>query len=166
MKTNTEKKDLKIKLNNHAEFKKVWAALIELGYHNGCHQITPHTAPYLYTYKDGRILPDWFDVEGADLSSPNSAFGYFTASEHTEVTLDDLKKQVDLQRFWSKAPTEVWAWERYPTGKCVWHCKKENGSNYTKKAPSFESEKSTLWKDSEKQAWADSCKPIFPCELT
>lgn len=83
-------KNLKIKLSNHSQFQQAWDALIKLGYHWGGNCTVPCTAPYLYTYKDGRILADFFDVEGADLSSPNSAAGYFAESEHEEITFDDL----------------------------------------------------------------------------
>lgn len=145
-----EKKALKIKLESHSEFKKAWDALIKLGYHfDG--QLTPHTAPYLYSYADGRILADFFDVEGADLSSPNSAFGYFTASEHKEVTLIELQSMA----IWQEAPVDAWAWERFPNGKCVWHCRKD-GKSFDKKAPNFKTEKSTLWRDLEKQKEADA----------
>lgn len=80
--------DLKIKLQNYAQFLEAWDAFLKLGYHP---TIVPCTAPYLYTHKDGSIRPDFFDVEGADLSSPNSALWYFDASEHKEITLDELK---------------------------------------------------------------------------
>ncbi|WP_180644667.1 hypothetical protein [Acinetobacter bereziniae] len=86
------KQALKIKLANHSEFKQAWDALIKLGYHWGGNCTEPCTAPYLYTYDDGRILADYFDVEGADLLSLNSAYGYFNAHKHKEVTLADLKK--------------------------------------------------------------------------
>lgn len=82
--------DLKIKLQNHAQFLEAQDAFMKLGYHWGG-GVVPCTAPYLYTSKDGSIRADYFDVEGADLSSPNSAFGYFTNSEKQEVTLDQLK---------------------------------------------------------------------------
>lgn len=145
-----EKNNLKIKLESHAEFKKAWKVFIDLGYHFGG-QLAPRTAPYLYSYSDGRILADYFDVEGADLSSPNSAFGYFTASEHMQVTLPELQHMV----IWSKAPNEAWVWERFPNGKCVWHCRKD-GKSFDKKAPNFKTEKNTLWRDLEKQKEADA----------
>ena len=63
---------------------------------------------------------------------------------------------------WDQAPNDAWAWERYPNGKCVWHCKHQNGTNFTKSAPNFESKKNTLWKCDKKQKEADACKPIFP----
>jgi hypothetical protein len=80
---------LKIKLGNHAQFLEACDAFMKLGYHWDSN--VPCTAPYLYSYSDGRILADFFDVEGADLSSPNSADGYFNAHEHKEITLDELK---------------------------------------------------------------------------
>lgn len=84
------KQALKIKLADHSEFTQAWFALIKLDYH--CPQdLVPHTAPYLYAYADGLIRPDFFDVEGADLLSPNSALGHFNAHEHKEVTLAELK---------------------------------------------------------------------------
>ncbi len=84
------KQALKIKLANHSEFQQAWGALIKLGYHWGGNCTEPCTAPYLYTYEDGGILADFFDVEGADLSSPNSAFGYFNTHGNKEITLDGL----------------------------------------------------------------------------
>ena len=89
------KQALKIKLNNHAEFQKAWAALIKVGYHCGS-QVVPHTAPYLYAYADGKILADFFDVEGADLSSTKSAAGYFAANDHKEIKLDELLELASL----------------------------------------------------------------------
>lgn len=86
-------KNLKIKLLNHDEFKKAWKILIKLGYHCGNYK-KPVTAPYLYTYEDGKILPDYFDVEGADLTSLGSAEGYFNNSDHEKVTLSELKNML------------------------------------------------------------------------
>lgn len=150
---NSTKQNLKIKLGSHAEFQKAWDALVKLGYHWGG-SLVPCTAPYLYSYSDGRILADFFDVEGADLSSPNSAEGYFNASEHQKVTLVELQSMVDLQKIWAKAPSEAFHWERFPNGKCVWHCRKD-GKSFDKKAPNFEIERNTLWRDAEKQKEAD-----------
>jgi hypothetical protein len=84
------KKALKIKLASDSQFKQAWAAFVKLGYQYGGSHKPPHTAPYLYAYEDGTMLADFFDVEGADLSSPNSAAGYFAKSEHEEITLDAL----------------------------------------------------------------------------
>lgn len=81
------KKALKIKLANHLQFQKAWDALIKLGYHS---EIEVHTAPYLFCYEDGHIGVEYMDVEGADLSNPDSAFGYFTNHKHPEITLDGL----------------------------------------------------------------------------
>ena len=85
------KQALKIKLADHSEFTQAWFAFIKLGYQCGGNCTEPCTAPYLYTYEDGRILADYFDVEGADLLSPNSALGYFNANKHKEITLAELK---------------------------------------------------------------------------
>lgn len=82
-------KDLKIKLSNHAQFLEACDAFMKLGYQWGSR--VPHTAPYLYSHSDGRILADFFDVEGADLSSPNTAFSYFTNHKNQAVTLEELK---------------------------------------------------------------------------
>ena len=101
------KKALKIKLANHSQFQKAWDAFIKLGYHYGGSHTPPCTAPYLYSYSDGRILADFFDVEGADLSSPNSAAGYFAQNEHEEITLDtllDLAKQGGHEPFYDYVP--------------------------------------------------------------
>ena len=40
-------------------------------------------------YEDGKILPDYFDVEGL-----GSAEGYFNNSDHEEVTLSELKNML------------------------------------------------------------------------
>lgn len=91
-----EKQVLKIKLNNHAKFQQAWAALIKAGYHWGGNSSEPCTAPYLYAYADGKILADFFDVEGADLSSTKSAAGYFAANDHKEIKLDELLELASL----------------------------------------------------------------------
>lgn len=85
-----DKQDLKIKLASHSEFQKAWNAFMTLGY--VCDEdLVPYTAPYLYTHADeGRISADYFDSEGVDQSDPNSALGYFNASKHKEVTLEEL----------------------------------------------------------------------------
>ena len=147
------KQALKIKLKSHAQFQKAWGALIKLGYHCGS-QLVPHTAPYLYSYLDGRILADFFDVEGADLSSTGSAFGDFTASEHKEIMLDELIEMSTRFEIWKDAPIDAFHWERLPNGKCVWHCRKE-GKSFDKKAPNYETERNTLWRDTDKQKEAD-----------
>ncbi|MCP0917738.1 hypothetical protein MUB04_14480 [Acinetobacter indicus] len=84
---NTEKQNLKIQLETHAQFLFAWESLIKLGYHS---DITPHTANYLYAHSDGRIDVDCSDVAGADLSQPNSPSGYFAQHENQEVSLDEL----------------------------------------------------------------------------
>ncbi|MHA3112892.1 hypothetical protein [Acinetobacter sp. ANC 4193] len=83
-----QKKDLKIKLGNHAQFLEAWDSLVKLGYHS---TNKPETCPYLYAYADGRIEVDFFDVEGSDLSSPKTASGYFNNHQNKEITLDELK---------------------------------------------------------------------------
>lgn len=88
-------KDIKIKLNNHVEFQKAWIVLMAMGYHTS-DDLVPHTAPYLYAYSDGLVRPDFFDVGGADLSSPKSAEGHFAAHKHEEITLDELLKLANL----------------------------------------------------------------------
>lgn len=101
------KQALKIKLANHSQFLQAWDALIKLGYQYGGSHTPPHTAPYLYSYSDGRILADFFDVEGADLSSPNSAAGSFAESEHEEIALDallSLAKQGGHEPFYDYIP--------------------------------------------------------------
>ncbi len=148
------KQALKIKLANDSQFKQAWNALIKLGYH--CPKdLVPHTAPYLYAYADGFIRPDYFDVEGADLSSPKSALGYFTTEDnHKEITLDELLTITTHYEVWKNAPIEAFHWERFPNGKCVWHCHRD-GATVNKKAPNFKIEKNTLWRDTDKQKEAD-----------
>ena len=58
------------------------------------------------------------------------------------------------QLFWDKAPEGAWVWERFPDGKCVWHCRKD-GKSFDKKAPNYETERNTLWRDTDKQKEAD-----------
>ena len=82
--------DLKIKLENHAQFKKARDAFIKLGYYWGGCGIEPYTAPYLYSHSDGHMLADYFDADGDELSNPNSAIRYFKNSKHKEITLDEL----------------------------------------------------------------------------
>ena len=104
--TNSTKQNLKIKLESYSQFNQAWDALIKLGYHCGS-SLVPHKAPYLYSHVDGRILADFFDVQGADLSSPNSAAGYFKNCEHKEITLDellDLAKQNGHEAFYDYTP--------------------------------------------------------------
>lgn len=96
---NTRQQDLKIKLENHAQFLKAWDLFLNLGYSN---DNKPETCPYLYAYKNGTLTYDFFDVEGAELSNPNTAFGYFTSHKNKEVTLDELfniAKQYDQEQF-------------------------------------------------------------------
>lgn len=69
---------------------------------------------------------------------------------------------ISNKNVWQNAPVQAWAWEKYPNGKCVWHCKDAHGNNYTESAPKFQIEKTTLWRDPEKQKWADSVKVSFP----
>lgn len=153
-KGNTMKQALKIKLANHSEFQKAWDALIKLGYLWGGNCTEPCTAPYLYTYEDGRILADYFDIEGADLLSPNSALGYFNASERKEIQLEELIDLSIKHLIWIKAPHEAFHWERLPNSKCVWHCS-INGRTVSKKAPNFEIKQNSLWRDADKQKQAD-----------
>lgn len=56
---------------------------------------------------------------------------------------------------WSKAPENAYHWERFPNGKCVWHCRDENGQTTSKKAPNFDIDRKSLWRDAEKQKEAD-----------
>ena len=76
-----------MKLNSHAEFIEAWDLLTSIGYNGD----KPHSCPYLYAHEDGRLLYDFFDVEGADLTSPNSAQGYFESHAYKQVTLEELK---------------------------------------------------------------------------
>ena len=84
-----QKQAIKMKFENHLQFQQAWDALIKLGYQ--CREdLVPHTAPYLYTNVEGQITFDFFDIEGTDLSSPNSAAGSFAAHKHKEITLEEL----------------------------------------------------------------------------
>jgi len=79
--------NLKMKLSSHAEFNEAWDLLTSIGYSGE----KPYSCPYLYAHEDGRLLYDFFDVEGADLTSPNTAQGYFTSHPFKEVTLEEMK---------------------------------------------------------------------------
>ena len=83
-------KNVKIKFNNHKQFSKVTEKLLKLGFVWGGNGAVPVTAPYLYTYDDGTMLVDYFDVEGADVNSVNSAQGYFNQHVNKEITVTDL----------------------------------------------------------------------------
>ena len=75
-------------------------------------------------------------------------------AEFQKVTLDDLQSMLNVQKIWAKAPKDAWVWERFPNGKCIWHCRKD-GKSFDKKAPNFGIERNTLWRDAEKQKEAD-----------
>ena len=143
---NSTKQNLKIKLGSHAQFLEAWKLLIKLGYH--CDN-KPHTCPYIFTDKDGTLTYDFFDVEGSD-----GALQYFNNHTNQEVTLDDLQSMLNVQKIWTKAPSEAFHWERFPNGKCIWHCRKD-GKSFDKKAPNFKIEQNSLWRDADKQKEAD-----------
>lgn len=88
-----KKGNFKIQLNNHAEFLQAWELFINLGYAS---EQKPYTCPYLYAYEDGRLLFDFFDAQGADLSNPNSANMCFRNHSNTEITLDELKFELEM----------------------------------------------------------------------
>lgn len=81
------KQALKIKLVDHSQFKLAWDALIKLGYHS---EVEVYSAPYLFCYEDGHIGVEYMDVDGADLSHPDSASSYFANHKNTEITLEEL----------------------------------------------------------------------------
>ena len=143
---NSTKQNLKIKLGSHAQFLEAWKLLIKLGYY--CDN-KPHTCPYLYADKDGALTYDFFDVEGSD-----GALQYFNNHTNQEVTLDDLQSMLNVQKIWTKAPSEAFHWERFPNGKCIWHCRKD-GESFDKKAPNFKIEQNSLWRNADKQKEAD-----------
>lgn len=66
---------------------------------------------------------------------------------------------------WSKAPVDAYHWERFPNGKCVWHCRGDNGQTFSKKAPNFNIERRSLWRDTEKQKEADQMDANIKNEL-
>jgi len=65
---------------------------------------------------------------------------------------------------WSQAPADAYHWERFPNGKCVWHCS-TNGQTSTKKAPNFDIVNKSLWRDAEKQKEADQIKANIDTRL-
>jgi len=93
MSNNSKKGNFKIQLNNHAEFLEAWDLFIKLGYAN---KQKPYTCPYLYAYEDGRLLFDFFDPQGADLSNPNSANMVFRNHANTEITIEELKFELEM----------------------------------------------------------------------
>ncbi|OTG87921.1 hypothetical protein [Acinetobacter sp. ANC 3813] len=50
---------------------------------------------------------------------------------------------------WSKAPESAFHWERFPNGKCVWHCRTELSGTFTRKAPDFHVEYRSIWRNKE-----------------
>lgn len=154
---NSTKQNLKIKLGSHAQFLEAWKLLIKLGYH--CDN-KPHTCPYLYADKDGALTYDFFDVEGSD-----GALQYFNNHTNQEVTLDDLQSMLNVQKIWTKAPSEAFHWERFPNGKCIWHCRCE-GATVNKKAPNFKIEQNALWRDTDKQKEANQMNASINTQLS
>lgn len=66
----------------------------------------------------------------------------------------ELINSVEGNKIWSHAPTSAFHWERLSRSKCVWHCR-ESGVTFSKKAPNFNTQKRSLWRDIEKQKEAD-----------
>lgn len=157
-----QNQNLRIQLSSTGEFNKALDCLVKLGYQS---DLVPRTAQFIYSYSDGRILFDYFDVEGADLSSPKSALGYFNASEHKEITLDELLATATHYGVWKDAPIEAFHWERFPNGKCVWHCRSD-GATASKKAPNFKIEQNALWRDTSKQKEADQMNASINTQLS
>lgn len=67
---------------------------------------------------------------------------------------------------WLNAPLEAYHWERFPNGKCVWHCR-SNGrvGIYIKKAPNFEVRARSIWRSEYQQMIADSIDYSLKAEL-
>lgn len=61
----------------------------------------------------------------------------------------------DLKEIWEKAPDAAYHWERFPNGKCVWHCRGADGKSFNKKAPDFPIKKNAVWRDADRQVEAD-----------
>lgn len=161
--SNQIKPEFKIQLGHHTQYLHAFDLLIQMGYE--C-QDKPDTCQFLYAYSDGRVGVDYFDVEGADTSSPNSALGYFQVHKNKEITLSELEFLALHKRVWDKAPERAFVWERFPNGKCVWHCRDSSNQSYDKKAPNFpESVRNSLWRDLEKQAESDRVKAGIDDEL-
>lgn len=66
---------------------------------------------------------------------------------------------------WSQAPLEAFHWERLPSGKCIWHCRTDEKS-FSKKAPDFEIEQNSLWRDADKQKDADQMRACINTQLS
>ncbi|OTG87924.1 hypothetical protein [Acinetobacter sp. ANC 3813] len=87
-----DKKDIKIRLESHAQYLEAWDLMVKLGYES---DLKPHACQFLYGHANGRLGVDYFDVEGADLSSPNTAEGYFVRHDNKEVTLGELREMAN-----------------------------------------------------------------------
>lgn len=71
---------------------------------------------------------------------------------------------INHSEVWSLAPPDAYHWERFPNGRCIWHCRADDRS-YTKKAPSFNTTRNTSWRDIEKQRDADESKLALSRQL-
>lgn len=160
---NQSKPEFKMQLGHHTHYLRAFDLLIQMGYE--CPE-KPFSCQYLYTHSDGSIGVDYFDVDGADTSSPNSALGYFKAHNNKEITLDELEFLALHKRVWDEAPESAFVWERIHSGKCVWHCRDASGQSFDKKAPNFsDSVRNSLWRDLGKQAESDRIKAGLDQEL-
>ncbi|WP_151812490.1 hypothetical protein [Acinetobacter bereziniae] len=65
---------------------------------------------------------------------------------------------------WNDAPSEAFHWERLPNGRCIWHCRKY-GRGFSKKAPNFDVEQNSLWRDAEMQKEADETEANIAKQL-
>lgn len=72
--------------------------------------------------------------------------------------------QSQHQEIWSNAPAMAWAWERFPNQRCVWHCR-ENNRSFTRKAPNIDPQRTSSWRDYDKQVESDQSKQAVNKQL-
>jgi len=72
---------------------------------------------------------------------------------------------VSITEIWNIAPQEAFHWERFPNGKCVWHCR-INRKTISKKAPNFDTKANSLWRDENMQKVADETNAYINTQLS
>lgn len=72
----------------------------------------------------------------------------------------------NTSQIWLQAPINAFHWERFPSGKCVWHCKDETGATTTRKAPNHDIKAWSVWRDADKQKEADTINMGIQKQLT
>lgn len=79
---------------------------------------------------------------------------------------NQINNATDVQNeIWGKAPLDAFHWERFPNGKCIWHCRSDGQAITSKKAPNFEIKQNSLWRDADKQKEADNVNASINTQL-